>query len=392
MVIAAIWRDRRVRRELLIYTIARLPSGTLLLSLLLYVQRELGSFRDVGAIIAVYSISVACAAPVAGRLADRHGPRRVLRTSALIHLVGVVILIRSGGVAGLCVGAVVAGVGLPTTAACVRARWRELPEATRVAVFAVDGIILEAVQVVGPLLVGGLSALTSPTAAIVGSGLCAAGAATVASLFLAARRSGPLPERHWLGPLRVRAITLLLGTLALVTAALAIVEVSVVAYAAHRQTPSLSGILFAVMAAGSVVGGLTFATWGARFGAARSLLTLTLATAVLFVLLLPSAGLAYLVAVLFVSNIPISAVFAAIFTLLGEASPPGQSAETFTWVSSANFAAISVGSAVGGWLLSATTQQSAFAAAVVLLAVAAALALGLLRTAAPAAKPPAALS
>lgn len=386
LIIAAIWRDRRVRRELTIYTIARLPSGTLLLSLLLYAQRELGSFGDVGAIIALYSVSVACAAPVAGRLADRHGPRRVLRTSALIHLVGIVILIRTGDIAGLCLGAIIAGVGLPTTAACVRARWRELPEDIRVAVFAVDGIILEAVQVVGPLLVGALSALTSPTVAITASGLCAAGAATTASLFLAARPSGPPPARHWLGPLRVRSITVLLGTLALVTAALAIVEVSVVAYAAHRETPSLSGILFAVMAAGSVVGGLIFATWGTRYGAARALLILTLATAVLFVLLLPSAGLGYLVAVLFVSNIPISAVFASIFTLLGEASPPGQSAETFTWVSSANFAAISVGSAVGGWLLSATTQQCAFAAAVVLLAVAATLALALLRAAVPAAE------
>lgn len=385
--IAAIWRDRRVRRELGIYTIARLPSGTLLLSLLLYGQRQLGSFGDVGAIIALYSVSVACAAPVAGRLADRHGPRRVLRTSALIHLVGVLILIRTADVGGLCLGAVIAGVGLPTTAACVRARWRELPEDLRVAVFAVDGIILEAVQVVGPLLVGGLSALTSPTVSLAGSGLCAAGAATVSSLFLAARPSGPVPARHWLGPLRVRAIMLLLGTLALVTAALAIVEVSVVAYAAHQQSPSLSGILFAVMAAGSVVGGLIFATRGAHYGAARALLVLTLATAVLFLLLLPSGGLGYLVVVLFVSNVPISAVFASIFTLLGEASPPGQSAETFTWVSSANFAAISVGAALGGWLLSATTRQCAFAAAVVLLAAAATLALALLRTGAPAAEP-----
>lgn len=382
--IAAIWRDRRVRRELAIYTIARLPSGTLLLSLLLYTQRRLGSFDGVGAIIALYSISVACAAPVAGRLADRHGPRRVLRISALIHLVGVLILIRTAGVGGLGLGAIVAGVGLPTTAACVRAGWRELPEDVRVAVFAVDGIILEAVQVVGPLLVGALAALTFPTVALASSGLCAAGAATGASLFLAATPAGPVAVRHWLGPLRVGAITLLLAILALVTAALAIVEVSVVAYAAHRQTPSLSGILFAVMAAGSVVGGLVFATWGARFSTRPTLLVLTLGTVVLFALLLPtSAGLAYLVVVLFISNVPISAVFASIFTLLGEASPPGQSAETFTWVSSANFAAISVGAAVGGWLLSGTSQQWTFVAAVMLLIAAAVLALLLLRTAAP---------
>lgn len=354
--LAPLARDRSLRGQLAVYVLARLPSGMMVLTLLVQATQRLGSLSGVGATVSCYTIAVAATAPLVGRLIDRISGRRVLPVAALVHLAGISIVADAHGLAPLCVGSLIGGLGLPPTAACLRARWRALPPQLRGSVFAVDGVILESAQVIGPLLVSALIAAFSPAAAL----LVAAGCSAVAAVLTAARlpdHVAPTGRGSLLGPLRVPSVDLVLAVLALVTAGIAIVEVSVVAYAGRHHHPALAGLLFAAMSVGSVAGGLIFAGSRRRRAPKDVLPLLCLASAAGYALLLLTGSHTWLlVLVLVISNAAVAPAFATTYAFLSEVAPEHASAETFTWVSSSNFVAISAGTALGGLLLTHTDQ------------------------------------
>jgi hypothetical protein len=296
----------------------------------------------------------------------------VLRAAAVTHVAGGAVLLAGHSAPVLCLGAAIAGVGLPPTAACMRAQWRTLPERTRAAVFAVDGIIIELAGVIGPLFVALLTAVWSPEAGVAVAAALSAVAAVVAARLVSFERGGPAPDRHWLGPLASSAVTRLLAVIALITVAIAILEISAIAYTARLHHPALAGVLFAAMAAGSVTGGVLFAARPPRAAPRAILPKLCLLSAAGF-LLLPLAGpRVWLLAVLFaVSNAAIAPLFATLFNSLGQVAPVGQVAETFTWASSSNFAAISGGTAIGGALVSGLGPTGSYVVAAGLLVLAA---------------------
>ena len=361
-------RDPVLRRQLELYSLARLPSGMIILSLLLLASARLPTFTRVGGVVAAYTITVAVAAPLAGRLADRIGARRVLPLTAAVQLIGATVLLVSHSPASLIAGAVVTGAGLPPTAACLRARWRDLPTGLRTTVFAVDGIVLEAAQVVGPLLVSLLTAAFSPAAAL-GAGVgCSAVAAVATSATLAPLTPAGPSVRRWLGPLRLPVVDVLLAVLILVCSAIAVVEVSVVVFASAHHRPAVAGLLFAAMAGGSTVGGVLFAARESRRGARDVLALLCAATAAGFALLLTVGDHTWLLfVVLAVSNVAVSPIFAALFDFVSDVAPDGEIAETFTWLSSGNFVAISAGTALGGVLLTHGDLRLAYLVSVALL-------------------------
>jgi predicted MFS family arabinose efflux permease len=372
----AVARERGVRAQLATYVLARLPSGMMILSLLLQVHARLGALAGTGSVVAAYTVTVAGSAPFAGRLLDQHGARRVLPVAAAVHLLGISFVAAGQALPTLLVGAVLAGIGLPQTPAYVRSEWQRLPAELRPAVFALDGIILEAANIVGPLLVALVVAVAGPAACILVSGGCVVVAAVGAAFALPGAAITPVAARHWLGPLRVPAVPLLLAVLGLVTAGYAFIEVGVVAYATAHHRPAVSGILFGAMSIGSVAGGAVMVTRHHGRPLPTLLPHLCLLLAAGFALL-PLAGgnTVALIVLLVVGTASTAPVFTALFTALGDSAPAGQRTETFTWVSSSNFAAISAGTFAAGQLLQHASLTAAYLTAALVIAAAAAVSL-----------------
>lgn len=107
--------------------IGRLPLSMVGLGSVLLIASETGSYGLGGAVAAVGAVTTALAGPVLGRLADRHGQRRVLLPvlavfvpSGVTFLVAVrqdwplLIVFASAGLAGACI---------PPVSSMIRVRW-----------------------------------------------------------------------------------------------------------------------------------------------------------------------------------------------------------------------------------------------------------------------------
>ncbi|MFI0351701.1 DHA2 family efflux MFS transporter permease subunit [Actinomadura sp. 9N407] len=99
----------------------------ILFALPLYHQQEHGALAA-GLLLAPFGISSALAAPVAGRLADRSGARGVVRTGALIALLGTLALTQAEGRTWPTLAAIATGLGLGFIgAATMGSLYRSLP-------------------------------------------------------------------------------------------------------------------------------------------------------------------------------------------------------------------------------------------------------------------------
>jgi MFS family permease len=358
------------------YLLARLPSGMFTFALLLCVHDRTRSFARAGAVVAGYSVAVALCAPFVGRAADRWGTPVVLLLAALVHLAGLLSVVEAGAqLPVLLGGAVLAGAGLPPSAAALRATWRSLPDGIRQSVFALDGVVIELAHVVGPLLVAAATALVSPTAALVTAGaLIVLGALATAAVLPAGAGAPAARGRRMLGPISVPGVAVLLALLAIVTVALGLVEVSAVAFGTGRHEAALPGYLLAAMSAGSMAGGLVYAARPSRRPLPSVLRALCAASAV-GLAVLPAGRNPWLLAILLaITNVVVAPLLAVLFTLLGERTPDDVATETFAWASSSNFAAIGLGSAAGGALVNASTPGWTFAGAALVMGLAAGIA------------------
>jgi MFS family permease len=140
------------------------------------------------------------------------------------------------------------------------------------------------------------------------------------------------------GPLRSPAVRALLVTVAGVGIGFGAIEVALPAFVEDLgQRPASGGVLLAVWAVGSVVGGLVYG--GAQPSAAprRQLPVLVAALALGSALPLLADGLVGMAALLFVYGLTIAPFSACNSVLLGEAAPPGTTTEAFAWSSSMIF-------------------------------------------------------
>src|SRR5262249_6918715 len=146
-----------------------------------------------------------------------------------------------------------AGVVNPPVGAVVRTLLPRLaPDVhVRATAFAVDAITLDLTYVVGPALVGVVSAVWDGyAAALTSAGLTVLGALLLATApalrvgYQAAVRSNS--PRALIGPLRRSGVRIVLLVTALEAAAYGVLEVAIPAYASGRGAPQAGGILFAV--------------------------------------------------------------------------------------------------------------------------------------------------
>ena len=356
--------DSRFRAQALSGFLAQLSQGGAVLALILLIQQQRGSLGLAGAAAAGFVIGAAIARPIQGRLIDTQGPRRVLPLIAVGHaaaLLALAPLIRSD-LAGIAVVAMslVAGLGLPPVSQTQRLVWSGFAAEDRTAIYSVIGAIQEGSILTGPLLVGVLTGVASPSAALLvvavtsGTGLAWLGLSVPPGL-------GRSPEDRGGSPLRERGVRRVLVLELLFGIALGGIEIGVPALATSEGHPSAAGFLLALTSVGGIAGALVYG--GQRWPwSARARLLVLLAVAVVgFALLVPVKSLVLAGAILLVLGIFLTPVLTTLILLLDLASPR-LLAEAFGWSSTSSAIGSGVGAALTGALAQHHGAGPAFAA------------------------------
>lgn len=346
--------------------LGRLTTSMLNLELLVAMTQRYG-YAAAGVILMVLAVSTAVAGPVRGRLADKHGPRRVLLLLLAGHTVawaGMAAGLASGAsVTVLCAATAALGISIPPAGPVVRGLWPTLvPEDRLPTAYAFDAALNTTTFLTGPMIAGGLLLLMPAPAVFVGTG----GVKLLGDLMVAIapalrhRRGGREAAHGFFGPLADGRVRLLLGMIVFDTFAFGCLEVAAVAAASGRGT---AGVFTSAMALGAVVSGITYGarTWPGR---QRTQLVVLHAAGALVLLEAGTVGVPVLVAVAYVAyglvNGPVETLQQV---LVGDATPEGQRIEAFAWVFSVMWAGFGLGTTVAGRLVDDGAPSGALYAA-----------------------------
>jgi MFS family permease len=351
--------------------LARMPIAMIGLSLLLYVQRETGSFATAGLVSAGSLVGVATGAVVQGRVMDRLGPTRPLLAvvgvfAAAVAAVVIAVETRQPGMVLVLLGAVV-GLSEPQVPAASRALWSTLlpPGPTRNAAYAYEAISLETFFVLGPALAGVLViAPWGGTGVTVGAACMVVGSIGFA-LSPAVRRVRPAHDassRDLLGALASPGMR----TVALAAFGFGItvgfVEVAVPAAATEAGHPSLGGLMLAMFSLTSVAFGLFYAVhpWP-RPMHLRLPVLLGLFALLIAPMAIP-AGLLWLTVALLVAGIWITPQSTAHSMAIELVAPRGTATEAFGWVVTSVTLGLAAGHSTSGYLVEHVGIPAAFLA------------------------------
>jgi MFS family permease len=364
----AVLRIPEVPRLFAAAFVGRLPVAMYSLASVLLLAEATGSYAVAGAGTAAFSVAAGIASPVLGRLIDRIGQTPVLLACAVGFSASVVALIAVADAyphaVPLVACAAAGGAAFPPLFATVRALITSLagPAALSDTAFALEAVLQELLFVFGPLLVAICVTLASPQLAL---GACAF-LAIVGTLAFATTpasrrwRAGRRPDS--LGALASTGLRTVLIASVMDGMTFGTLEVALPAFSQRHGSAGSAGVLLAVLAVASTLGGLWYGTRRWRSDPASLLLW--------FSLLLP-LGLAPLA---LADSIPVMAVLLALagfsiapsaaitFALIGRLVPEGTISEAFTWLSTAVIAGFALGGAAAGAVVESVGVSAALAA------------------------------
>jgi predicted MFS family arabinose efflux permease len=363
--------------------VARLPISMVGLGIVLFISTQTGSYAQAGALSAAFQVSAAIGALATSRWADRAGQHRLLPWLGLVNAVALVAFVacveRSLPVAVQAAVLVIAGASQPAIGSMVRARWAHAaPDAERLrSAFALESVIDELIFTIGPLVTAVLAfQLALPAPVVVGAVIGLVGA-----LALSVQRSTEPPASgHRAGagadPDAVerehgrRGALAMPGLVIVVVGALGIggvfgtYEVTVVAFTEQAGQAGASGLVLALWAVGSMLGGLVFGARHWQVPLARQVMVLT---GVLALVLLPVPFLGtipVLTVFTFVAGVSVAPALIAIFSLTERLVPPALLTEGLTWSNSGLAIGFSVGTSAAGAVVDAFGTTWAFALAI----------------------------
>ncbi|HHU37937.1 MAG TPA: MFS transporter [Propionibacterium sp.] len=343
---AEIWRLPRVRQAVLLGALGKAPWFGAGVVLTLHVVGALGqSYASAGLVTAVFTVSIALASPLRGRLLDTIGLRRTLLPSLVLLPVAFVAAPFLGYWPLL---VVMGGVGLLAIPWFVLTRQLILaavPESQRRAGLALDSVVTEMAFIAGPT-VGILLAASWHTGWTL-TLLALASVAAAWGLFVlnpalvtesdpasgstdapgdAPREAAPARGgvRSWLnGPV----VATFVATMA-ASFTLAGTDLTMVAAARTLENASALAILIIFWGAGSLIGGLLFGTLPRRSVGLRHLL-LGLATTTMLAAL--GTHVWVLAGLLWVAGLFCAPTLAATSERLGDLVPAASRGEAFGW-------------------------------------------------------------
>jgi MFS family permease len=365
---AAFFRPLGIKRFVAVSFLARLPIGTLGLSMLLHVRELTGSIAFAGSVVGAQLIAAAMMAPVLGRMIDSQGPGRVLRMTATIPAISILFVFFAAPLAlsrpAILVAAVITGAFMPPVTTIVRTIWRHRFEDERVrqTAFALDTVLIELSFTLGPALIAILVALASARAALGLAWACTIAAVPMlyASGGMVWWKNAPLSQRHLLGPLRERELLVLYAATFALTLAFGALEVGYPGFASERSTAAWGPTLIAINAMGSALGGLAYGGLHVAMTIERLLPRLMSLLAVPIALHLFVDGPWAMAPLAFVAGLMIAPSMTGATLLVSRHAPPAYVTEAFTWSATAIVTGVGAGMAVGGALIERYGAKSAF--------------------------------
>jgi MFS family permease len=371
---ARVLRAPDVARLLGAAVLARMPIGIDSLAMVLFVRAETGSFASAGLVAAAFGLGSGTTSPIQGRLIDRHGHARVMLPLAALHAASLGALV-AFGLAGAPTVALVlcglaAGASIPPVGSVVRPLLPRLlgsDETLLPTAYAVDGIAIEMVFILGPLLTALIVSVGSPAGAL----LVACGFVIVGTLVLVTspasrswRPSAGDHERQLLGALTSPGVRTIVAATAPIGFALGATEVTMTAFATDHGSRAAAGALLALWAVGSGIGGLAY---GARLhGSAPGVRWVRLA--MVFPLcslpLLVAPSIAVMTVLALIAGLCLAPYMAAANELVGDVAPAGAVTEAFAWPITAIAIGAAAGSAAAGAIAQGVGWRPGFVAVV----------------------------
>ncbi|MEV5960232.1 MFS transporter [Kribbella sp. NPDC051952] len=345
------------------------------------VHGSTGSYAAAGSVTGGFAVAEAMAGPQVARLIDRFGQTRMLPITLLAHALAIATLISltvsDASLPALIGAGVLAGGSLPQLGAQTGARWSHALRGTSLlsSAFALESLSTGIAFMVGPALIGVVSALGSPVAgSVLATSLLLAGGFLVA----AQRSTAPPPaergQHKSSSRLLHKRFVGLIGTNIGIGLFFGSMQVSVTAFAVARGTPGLAGPLYSITSAVGLVAGIVY---GARRWRTPAPTQLVIVLAGLTLTCLPllaansalTAGLALALPGLAI------APFQTLSAVLAESSVESVVlTQAFTWLNSGAAAGIALGAAVAGRIVDAHPAQYGFAVALLATLVATAMA------------------
>lgn len=356
--------------------LGRLPLAMSQLATLLLVSSATGRYAAGGLAAGALALANACAAPVAGAVADRIGQRPVVLVQSLLSASGLTALVALAAADAdlpVIVGvAVLAGLSIPHVGPLARVRWRPItasagPAQPRLVdtAFSYEGAADEASYVLGPALVGVIAVATSPSGALV----AAAGLLAVFGCWFALHPTAALTRGLGAGTGDPRRF-LTAGLAVLATAQLLIgvvfgaTQTGTTVLATLQGNPGYTGLVYSLLGVGSVVAGLAVAGLPPRFGYEQRLVVFAIALMVLSAPLLLAGSLATLALVMVAMGFAVAPYMITAFTLAERIVAPNRVGAALTLLAGATGIGYALGSATAGRLADLGGHRPAFAVTV----------------------------
>jgi MFS family permease len=348
--------------------VGRLPVSMVSLGIVLLVSRASGSYGDAGTVVAAFLLANALCAILLGRALDRFGQSRVLPLAQTAFTLAVVLLMwgveQGWHPAVVHLTAAVAGGSLPQLGACVRARWSHVLDTAsdKQTAYAFEGVVDEALFVLGPTVVTVLATAWHPVAGLVTALACGLGG----TLALVAQRSTE-PPAHPRRPERRDRPQMPWATvvpLALVCVSLGAVfgaaEVVTVAFTEERGVPQLAGPLLGLWALGSLAAGLVTGAVDWRRGPEVRVRWGILALGLTLLPLALVDSLVVMAVLLLLGGMAIAPTLIATLTLTERTVPPARLTEGMAVLHTAMGIGIAPGAVVAGFVVDAAGASPAY--------------------------------
>ncbi|HEY0637128.1 MAG TPA: MFS transporter [Pseudonocardiaceae bacterium] len=344
--------------------LARLHMTCTSISLTFLVADWTGSYARAGLVVAAIIFGWGVGGPVRGRAIDRGNPARQLLVTGLLYTVGIgaLALLPASYWPVAPVIAFLTGLTVPAAGQVGRAMYPRLAHGPALhAAYTAEATFQELLFLTGPVAAAGMVALAGPRAALGMVAVLALGGTL--GFVVVLRRVGdralprPVTEQDHTGRLlAVPGLGLAVLASLLVVAAFSTVDLALVAWARDRGSPALAGVLVAVLATGSLLGGLV--SGGLRGTREPRLWLRTLCVALglgaVAFTLPPFAGLdapLLVMAVLFLGGLFLAPAAATSNALIGRLAPDHRRAEVFGWAATARTTGAAVAAPVAGVLM-----------------------------------------
>lgn len=358
--------------------IARFPMGMMTIGLLTWGELRFESYAYGGLLVATFTLGFAAGSYLSTRLFRFFRPALILRVDVALSASGMLLLVAlPHDIATALVLTTLTGLTFPPVTPLARSLYPRLSRGRRLMrVYSLDAIAQESIWILAPIFAIGIAGAFSPSHVIVLSAVFVlAGTMQFSRLPVLAHHGQPLAPADADRPSSA-VPPIVIGFFFIgffLVASAAFVEVYVVEQFGYESV--LAGVLLALIAVGSVVGGLTFARRHVtRYSLAWRMLIV--ATGLVVAAIAPWFWLLVLGVIL--SGAGIAPSFTAMHARIAVVAPPSRAAEVYAFANTMQLVGLSAGSAVAGVIVDAFPAGYALAAGsgCVIVAVGVALILG----------------